>query len=235
MIRSPWLAALAVVLGACAHAPAPAPAERPGHAVAEAPASTRPWFEGAVFYEVFVRSFKDSDGDGIGDLNGLIEKLDTLNDGNPNTTTDLGVDALWLMPVFESPSYHGYDTLDYETIEKDYGTNADFQRLLAEAHRRGIKVIVDLVLNHTAVQHPWFVESASSPTSPRRDWYVWSKTNPGWGKPWDAKSPSWYLLNGEYYYGLFWSGMPDLNWKNPAVRAEFARVAGLRIEDWEGD
>src|SRR5438477_9557276 len=102
----------------------------------------REWARGAVFYETFVRSFVDSDGDGKGDLNGLISKLDYLNDGNPATTTDLGVDGIWLMPIFESPSYHGYDTTDYEKIENDYGTNADFQRLLQEAHRRGIRVII---------------------------------------------------------------------------------------------
>jgi alpha-amylase len=235
---------LALALG-CAHAPAEAPpAAAPAVAASlaaastasssptagGAPASAAPWFEGAVFYEVFVRSFKDSDGDGVGDLNGLIEKLDTLNDGDPATTTDLGVDALWLMPIFESPSYHGYDTTDYETIAKAYGTNADFQRLLAEAHRRGIKVIVDLVLNHTAVKHPWFIDSASSKASPKRDWYVWSKTDPGWGQPWNASSRSWHPLNGEYYYGLFWKGMPDLNFKNPAVRAEMTRIASAWVK-----
>lgn len=224
--RTLVVAVLSVVAGGCAHEVQTVHTAVP---VTAAPKpinqAKQPWFEGAVFYEVFVRSFKDSDGDGIGDLKGLIEKLDTLNDGDPKTTTDLGVDALWLMPVFESPSYHGYDTTDYDTIEKDYGTNADFQKLLTEAHRRGIKVIVDLVLNHTAVKHPWFIESAKSPQSPKRDWYVWSKTNPGWGQPWNPKSPSWHLENGDYYYGLFWSGMPDLNWKNPEVRAEMTRVA----------
>jgi len=125
------------------------------------------WAPGAVFYEVFVRSFQDSNGDGKGDLDGLIARLDYLNDGNPATDTDLGVDALWLMPVFASPSYHGYDTTHYETINPDYGTNADFARLLAEAHRRGIQVIVDLVINHTSAKHPWFVESASSPSAAR--------------------------------------------------------------------
>jgi glycosidase len=219
---------VSMCLAACAHAPAEvattaATAAQP--VLVSKAGAPAPWFEGAVFYEVFVRSFKDSDGDGVGDLKGLIEKLDTLNDGDPATTSDLGVDALWLMPVFESPSYHGYDTTDYETIEKDYGTNADFQKLLTEAHKRGIKVIVDLVLNHTSNKHPWFLESASGPASARRDWYLWSKTDPGWGQPWNAKSPSWHLLNGEYYYGLFWSGMPDLNWTNLAVKDEMTRIA----------
>ncbi|HEY4572604.1 MAG TPA: alpha-amylase family glycosyl hydrolase, partial [Thermoanaerobaculia bacterium] len=115
------------------------------------------WARGAVFYEVFVRSFADSDGDGVGDLRGLTGKLDYLK--------DLGVDALWLMPVFESPSYHGYDTTDYEKIQPAYGTGEDFDRFLAEAHRRGMHVILDFVMNHTSSQHPWFVDSASSPAS----------------------------------------------------------------------
>lgn len=181
------------------------------------------WARGAVFYEVFVRSFSDSGSDGIGDLNGLTAKLDYLNDGNPATTTDLGIDAIWLMPVFESPSYHGYDTVDYETIEKDYGTNADFQRLLDEAHKRGIKVILDFVMNHTSSEHPWFLESAASTASPKRNWFLWSPTNPGWKQPWGG-DPSWHLRNGSYYYGVFWSGMPDLNYGTPAVKAEMFRL-----------
>lgn len=184
-----------------------------------------PWWKGAVFYEIFVRSFKDSNGDGIGDLRGLTEKLDYLNDGDPKTTTDLGVDALWLMPVFGSPSYHGYDTTDYEHLNAQYGTDAEFANFLAEAHKRGIKVMVDLVINHTSVKHPWFVESASSPSSPKRDWYVWSPTNLGWGQPWNASSPTWHQRGDAWYYGLFWAGMPDLNFRTPAVREEMKRIA----------
>jgi hypothetical protein len=115
-----------------------------------------PWWNDRVFYEVFVRSFADSDGDGIGDLRGLIERLDYLNDGDPATSDDLGVTGLWLMPVTESPSYHGYDVVDYLTVEMDYGTNQDFKDLMAAAHARGMAVIVDLVMNHTSVEHPWF-------------------------------------------------------------------------------
>ncbi len=194
-----------------------------------APQWSHGWAEGAVFYEVFVRSFSDSDGDGKGDLDGLISKLDYVNDGNPSTTDDLGVDALWLMPVFRSPSYHGYDTTDYEEINPDYGTNAGFARLLAEAHRRGIRIILDLVVNHTSSAHPWFEESSSSPASARRDWYVWSPVNPGWTQPW-GPNPSWHLKNGAYYYGLFWSGMPDVNWRNAAVRAEMQRIARFWLD-----
>lgn len=187
------------------------------------------WAEGAVFYEIFVRSFADSNGDGIGDINGLISRLDYLNDGDPATTTDLGVRGLWLMPVFQSPSYHGYDTIDYETIEQDYGTNADFQRLLDEAHKRGIRVIVDFVVNHTSNQHPWFQE-AQNIGSPRRNWYVWSPVSHGWGPPWGGNAPTWHAGNGGFYYGVFWSGMPDVNWTNPEAKAEMLRLAKFWLE-----
>jgi len=228
MTRSRPLA-LAALLAACATSgpppsPPPWPADPPAYAPAEG------WWREAVFYEVFVRSFKDSNGDGKGDLRGLIQQLDYLNDGDPATTSDLGVDALWLMPVFASPSYHGYDTRDYEAVEADYGTPDDFRDLMVEAHRRGLKVIVDLVLNHTSVQHPWFRAAASSPTDPRRDWYVWSPVDPGWTQPWNAAQTTWYPAGGAWYYGVFWSGMPDLNWKNPAVAAEAARLARLWLD-----
>ncbi|MCC3159909.1 T9SS type A sorting domain-containing protein [Hymenobacter sp. 15J16-1T3B] len=169
------------------------------------------WWNDAVFYEVFVRSFYDSNGDGKGDFAGLTQKLDYLNDGNPATTTDLGVTGLWLMPMMESPSYHGYDITDYKATEADYGTMAEFETFLAAAHQRGIKVILDLVFNHTSDQHPWFTQSASAASSPYRDWYRWSSTNPG--------GLGWYPRNGSYYYGYFWSGMPDLDWRNPQMKA----------------
>ncbi len=232
-LRTPLTALAAVLLStgaACATSRSGASAPGPSAAPAPAGPALRTWANGAVFYEVFVRSFQDSNGDGKGDLQGLISRLDYLNDGNPATDTDLEVDALWLMPVFASPSYHGYDTTDYENINPDYGTNADFQRLLDEAHKRGIKVIVDLVVNHTGSGHPWFVESSSSPDSPRRDWYVWSATDLGWAQPWNAASPTWHKKNGAWYYGIFWSGMPDLNFRNPAVRAEAKRIAALWLE-----
>jgi alpha-amylase len=209
------------------------PAERDG-----APAPARPpasawkneWARGAVFYEVFVRSFQDSDGDGKGDLRGLISRLDYLNDGKPETTTDLGVDALWLMPVFESPSYHGYDTTDYTKIASDYGTNTDFLKLLDEAHRRGIRVIVDLVVNHSGAGHPWFVSASASPSSPFRDFYVWSPTDPGWKQPWGGNTGTWHPSGGAYYYGVFWSGMPDLNWRTPALKEEVKKIASLWLD-----
>jgi alpha-amylase len=236
-MRRPATLLLALLLAACAtpHGPAASAGPAPGPALgapaiaATPPPATAagPWWNGAVFYEVFVRSFLDSNGDGKGDLPGLVARLDYLNDGDPRTTSDLGVDALWLMPVFDSPSYHGYDVTDYEKVSPDYGTNADLERLVAEAHRRGMRVIVDLVLNHTSSQHPWFVESASSPTSARRDWYVWRTDDPGWGQPWNSSQSAWHERSGAHYYAIFWSGMPDLNFRTAAVREEAKRIARL--------
>lgn len=206
----------------------------PGTVPALAPAMAQwdlDWADGAVFYEIFVRSFADSDGDGVGDFRGLTAKLDYLNDGDPATDQDLGVEGIWLMPIFTSPSYHGYDTVDYESIDPEYGTLEDFETFLAEAHRRGIRVIVDLVLNHTSSQHPWFIASASSPDSPKRDWYEWSDTDPGWTRPWgDPGEPTWHEKNGAYYYAIFWGGMPDLNFRNPEVREEAKRLALLWLD-----
>ena len=222
MARQRPLGAVLVLLVACA-GPRPGSPATPGGGGR----ALQGWADGAVFYEVFVRSFQDSDGDGKGDLRGLVSRLDYLNDGDPATATDLGVDALWLMPVFASPSYHGYDTTDYQTINPDYGTNADFSLLCAEAHKRGMRIVIDLVLNHTSSSHPWFVESSASPSSPRRDWYVWSRTNPGWTQPWNPASPTWHPKNGAWFYGLFWAGMPDLDFRTPAVREEAKRIAAL--------
>ncbi len=196
----------------CASVPPPAaPTTAEATPPAEAPSQPVPWdhdwARGAVFYEVFVRSFADSNGDGVGDLEGLTAKLDYLNDGNPATESDLGVNALWLMPVFDSPSYHGYDVVNYEKIEPDYGTGEDFDRFLAEAHRRGIKVIVDFVMNHSSAQHPWFLDSASSPTSAHRDWYVWRAGDPGWTQPWGGSNRTWHEKNGAYYNTTASSGV----------------------------
>jgi len=196
-----------------------------------APNWNNDWSKGAVFYEVFVRSFADSNGDGTGDLKGLIGKLDYLNTGDPGTANDLKVDAIWLMPIFKSPSYHGYDTTDYETINPDYGTNDDFATLCQEAHRRGIKVIIDLVVNHTGSDHPWFVDAVSSPTAAKRSWYVWNPTDLGWRQPWNlyTGSDTWHqnLKDGQWFYGVFSAGMPDLNFRNLEVRTEIKRLAGL--------
>jgi glycosidase len=184
------------------------------------------WANGSVFYQVFVRSFQDSDGDGIGDFNGLASRLDYLNDGDPDTDTDLGVDAIWMLPITHSPSYHGYDTVDYDRGDPEYGTDADFDRLVAEAHKRRIKVISDLVVNHSSSQHPWFIQANRSVDNRFHDWYVWRQDDPGWTQPWSA-SLTWHKSRRLplYYYGLFWGGMPDLNFENPEVRAEMIAIA----------
>src|SRR6185369_2292103 len=130
------------------------------------------------------RSFYDSNGDGIGDLQGVIQKLDYLNDGDASTTSDLGVTGLWLMPIMASPSYHGYDVTDYRTVNPDYGTNDDFKALIQAAHQRGIAVIVDLPVNHTSSEHPWFKASAADDPQ-YRDWYVWDDSCPKYRGPWN--------------------------------------------------
>ncbi|MCG8462885.1 MAG: alpha-amylase family glycosyl hydrolase, partial [Holophagales bacterium] len=182
---------------------------------------------GDVYYQVFVRSFADSDGDGVGDFAGLTARLDYLNDGDPSTDDDLGVDGLWLMPMFESPSYHGYDVVDYLSVDEEYGTNAGFRHFLGEAHRRGMRVIVDFVMNHTGEGHPWFQASAASRDSPFRDWYVWRDDDPGWTQPW-GDGPTWHespVGDGTFFYGIFWSGMPDLNFAHPPVGEAMRRLA----------
>jgi glycosidase len=189
------------------------------------------WKRGAVCYEIFVRSFYDSDGDGVGDLNGLVQKLDYINDGDANSRRDLGARCIWLMPVAQSPSYHGYDVTDYYRVARDYGTNDDFKRLVVEAHQRGIRVLVDLVLNHASSEHPFFKEAVLHPGSPYRDWFVWSATDPGIQGPWGQQV--WHRAPGreEYYYGIFWGGMPDLNYETAAVRAEAREVARFWLEE----
>lgn len=188
---------------------------------------TDPWWDDTVFYEIFVRSFYDSDGDGIGDLRGVIQKLDYLNDGDPTTSDDLGVTGIWLMPIFPSPSYHGYDVTDYRDINPDYGTMADFRTLISEAHARGIKVIIDFVGNHTSDQHPWFQASASNTS--KRDWYLWNSNQPNYQGPWGQQV--WHERNNSYYYGIFWGGMPDLNFKNIAVSNEIKNTVRYWYED----
>ena len=185
------------------------------------------WWRGRVFYEVFVRSFADSDGDGIGDLAGLTAHLDALNDGDPATTTDLGVGGIWLMPIAESPSYHGYDVSDERAVEPDYGTIDDLKALVTAAHERGIAVISDLVLNHTSDENPWFTDSLAG--TGHEDWYIWSTTNPGYGGP-DGQQV-WHPAGKRFFYGLFGPGLPDLDLRNPAVTAEMEDVARFWVEE----
>jgi glycosidase len=238
--------ALALAASACSTAAptaTPPPASPDGSGAPSAAASAAPapgsactpladpaasdWNE-RTWYEVFVRSFSDSDGDGIGDLPGLTAKLDYLNDGDPATTTDLGVGGLWLMPVAASPSYHGYDVTDYREVEPDYGTLEDMQAFLAAAHERGIAVIVDLVLNHTSSDHPWF-RDAATPGSEHDDWYVWADQKPAWLGP--SGQVVWHPEGKRFYYGVFWKGMPDLDLRNPEVTAELVDVARYWLVD----
>ncbi len=191
------------------------------------------WWRDGVFYVLLVRSFYDQSGDGYGDLAGLIDKLDYLNDGDPSTDTDLGVTGLWLLPVTRSPTYHGYGTTDYYTLEPTYGDNETFRRLVSEAHRRGIHVLLDLALNHTSDKHPWFQDSMSSPQAEHRDWYVWLPENPGWRGP--DKRVVWFQSGGAYYYAFFGGSLPDLNLRNPAVTAELMNVVRFWLRDMGAD
>ena len=177
------------------------------------------WWRDKVFYEVFVRSFQDSNADGTGDLQGLTARLDVLNDGDAGTGDDLEVDGLWLMPIHPSPSYHGYDVIDYRGVNTQYGSIADLDALLAAAHRRGMRLILDMVLNHSSSSHPWFSDAVSGPSATRRDWYVWRPDDPGWLQPFGS-GHTWYQRNGAYYYGVFTGSMPDLNLTNAAVETE---------------
>jgi alpha-amylase len=190
--------------------------------------SDMPWWNDRVFYEIFVRSFYDSNGDGKGDLRGVIEKLDYLNDGNPETTDDLGITGIWLMPVMRSVSYHGYDVLNYLEIHPDYGTMDDMRELIEQAHARGIAVIVDLVLNHTARANPWFRDSARN-LPEYADWYVWQDEDPAFRGP--EGQVVWHPYAGRYFYGVFWDGMPDLNLTNQDVTDELLDISQFWLND----
>lgn len=218
---------LILIISSCA-SPAPTPA--PAQTASPAPITeSATWWNDAVFYEIFVRSFYDSDGNGIGDFNGITAKLDYLNDGDPNTNTDLGITGIWLMPIFPSPSYHGYDVTDYYNVNPQYGTMDDFKRLVEEAHKRDINIVIDLVINHTSEQHPWFKEAKKDINSPYRDWYIWSETDPGYKGPWNQKV--WHNSLTGYYYGIFEAFMPDLNYNNPEVTAEMTKVYSFWLDE----
>ena len=184
----------------------------------------REWFKSAVVYQIYPRSFADSDGDGVGDLRGIIGKLDYLQ--------KLGVDVVWLSPVYRSPQDdNGYDISDYREIDPVFGGLETLDELLDGLHARGMKLVMDLVVNHTSDEHPWFVESRSSKDSPKRDWYWWRParegTEPGaagaepnnWGSAFSGPAWEYDAATGEYYLHLFSRKQPDLNWENPEVRA----------------
>lgn len=181
-------------------------------------------YNGRVFYEIFVRAFNDTNGDGIGDINGVTEKLDYLK--------ELGVGGIWLMPINPSPSYHGYDVVDYKDINKDYGTIEDFKKLLEEAHKRDIKIFIDMVINHSSSEHKWFKEASKGKDNPYRDYYIWtdnkeevSKVSPMGTMPWSK-----FKGNDDYHYGIFWEGMPDLNLDNEKVKDELKDIAKFYID-----
>lgn len=193
---------LAVLVLATPAVLAAAPVAPAGHATARVQGS-------GVYYEIFVRSFYDSNGDGIGDLNGITEKLDYLK--------SLGISGIWLTPINPSPSYHGYDITNYKAINPQFGTMADFRRLLRQAHTRHIKVLMDLVANHTSNRHPWFVK-ALNPGSRYHDWYTWAGKGANLKRMSATGGPAWHKRGTQYYLGTFTAGMPDLNYDNPAVR-----------------
>jgi len=189
-----------------------------------------PWWKHAVFYEIYPRSFQDTNGDGVGDLNGITSRLDYLQ--------GLGVDAIWIAPCFPSPLVDfGYDVSDYDAIDPQFGSLADFDKLVTEATKRHIRILLDMVANHSSDKHPWFLASRSSKTDPKRDWYIWRDGKPGadgklappnnWhsvfgGSAWTFDPPS-----GQYYYHRFYAQQPDLNWRNPAV--ENAMLGQMRF------
>ncbi|MGV2621210.1 UNVERIFIED_CONTAM: alpha-glucosidase [Halobacillus marinus] len=176
----------------------------------------RVWWKEAVGYQVYPRSFQDSNGDGIGDLQGMIDRLDYLK--------EMGIDFIWICPMYKSPKDdNGYDISDYQDILEEFGTMDDFDRLLEEVHQRGMKLIIDLVLNHTSDEHPWFVESRQSKDNPKRDWYIWKDGKEGsepnnWESIFDGSAWEWDEKTEQYYLHVFSTKQPDLNWENAEVR-----------------
>jgi alpha-glucosidase len=192
------------------------------------------WWKNAVIYEIYPRSFQDTNGDGVGDLNGITERLDYLK--------DLGVDAIWLTPVYPSPDVDfGYDISNYKDIDPQYGTLADFDRLVAEAAKRHIRVLMDMVMNHTSDQHEWFLQSRSSKDSPYRDWYMWhdgkgqtatgkGQTPNNWQSLFGHSAWQWDEKTRQYYYHKFYGQQPDLNWHNPKVHRAFEDIASFWLK-----
>ena len=190
------------------------------------------WPNAGVTYEIFVQSFNDSNGDGIGDFNGVTEKLDYIK--------ELGANAIWFMPIMPSPTYHKYDVTDYKAVHPDYGSMEDFKRLLEEAHKRDIKIVIDMIINHTSTEHPWFQASKSDRENEYRDYYVWAQKDTiadflnkktitldsdnirQWHDPGQGR---------DFYYGFFWGGMPDLNFDNPKVRDEIYDIGRFWLEE----
>jgi alpha-glucosidase len=188
-----------------------------------------PWWQGAVIYQIYPRSFFDSDGDGTGDLKGITAKLDYV--------ASLGVDAVWLSPFFRSPMKDfGYDVSDYRDVDPSFGTLADFDALLARAHALGLKLVIDQVYSHTSNQHPWFVESSASASNPKSDWYVWADARPdgsppnNWQSNFGGPAWTWHPMRRRYYLHNFLAEQPDLNFHNPEVREALLQVAGFWLD-----
>lgn len=182
------------------------------------------WWKNGVIYQIYPRSFKDSRGNGIGDLKGITESLDYLNDGTPDS---LGVDGIWISPFFKSPMKDfGYDISDYRDIDPLFGNLDDFKILLQEAHKRNIHIIIDLVMNHTSDEHPWFLESKKDKTNPKADWYIWhpgknGKAPNNWFSQFELRNAWWYEPSrGEFYLGTFTRHQPEVNWRNPELKKE---------------
>lgn len=223
-------ALLSASLSACSPAPETSKATtEPASSQSASPATTavsatKPWWQDAVFYQIWPRSFADSNGDGTGDFNGIAQKLPYL--------ADLGVNALWLTPMFEAPSYHGYDFTEFYQVEKDYGSQQEFKALIDAAKAKNIRIILDLVINHISDQHDWFKRSAAG-EAPYKDYFIWRKDLPtdGWGPAWDASKTDpkvvWHYHEGrkEYYYAAFGASQPDLNLTHPDVIAEMKKMA----------
>lgn len=188
----------------------------------------RKWWKESVVYQIYPRSFKDSNGDGIGDIPGITEKLDYLK--------ELGVDVIWLSPVYESPNDdNGYDISNYQAIMKEFGTMEDFDVMLSEAHKRGLKIVMDLVVNHTSDEHPWFVESRKSKENPYRDYYIWREGKDGkepnnWGSCFSGPAWEYDAATQMYYMHLFSKKQPDLNWDNEKVREEVFRMMNWWVD-----
>jgi len=211
-----------------------APAKSSSQPMEKSAASAQDWWKNAVIYEIYPRSFQDSNGDGIGDLKGITERLDYLK--------DLGIDAVWLTPVYPSPQVDfGYDISDYKSIDPQYGTLADFDRLVSEARKRHIRILMDMVMNHTSDQHKWFLESRSSRTNPYRDWYMWhdgkgeTATDKGappnnWQSDFGHSAWEWDEKTRQYYYHKFYIQQPDANWDNPKIHEAFKDIVGFWLK-----
>jgi alpha-glucosidase len=228
------VAAALLLGGASLTAIGQATAAKPESKTSTSPSSERDWWKNAVIYEIYPRSFQDSNGDGIGDLNGITERLDYLK--------QLGVDAIWLSPIYPSPQVDfGYDISDYENIDPQYGTLADFDHLIAEANKRHIRILMDMVMNHSSDKHKWFLESRSSRTNPYRDWYMWhdgkdetatSKGEPpnNWQSDFGHSAWEWDEKTRQYYYHKFYIQQPDLNWNNPKVHQAFKDIIAFWLK-----